>query len=163
MRDLSEGTSDFDAAQVIQLAWSVWPGDPRLVDLLTDLATETDVSTLAACAREVRASGHVALCPLRSLALDGGAALDRRLGAAALGSVLFEDELCTEAFLAISATATEADLEPSLVMLLTHQPSVVPVFVTSAGSNSPNREVLIDLLTNAGADSDEVEALLPTG
>lgn len=163
MRDLSEGISDFDTAQVIQLVWSVWPGDPRLVDLLTDLVTETDVSTLAACAREVRASGHVALCPLRSLALDGGAALDRRLGAAALGSVLFEDELCTEAFLAISATATEADLEPSLVMLLTHQPSVVPVFVTSAGSNSPNREVLIDLLTNAGADSDEVEALLPTG
>lgn len=167
LEELEEGLRDLEGvppvdrvAQLLLLAWPSWSGDPRLTALLEQLRCAGDPAMVLRCARVVRESGHIELCPLRAFSRDSSNPIDHRLAGCALGSLVFGDDELAAEFHELCQQVAEDELESSLVSLLTHAPSTVPTFVSVAAEQGSNRSVLVELLCSHGVEADEVELLL---
>lgn len=160
LNDLGASPEVDRVAQLILLIWPSWAGDPRLIALLEHLRAAADPGIVARCARPVRESGHIELCPLRSYSRDAGNPIEHRIAGCALGSLIFgDDDLATE-FLELCQQVAKHDLESCLVSLLTHAHAAVPTFVSVASTQGSNRPAIVKLLRSHGVEAEEVELLL---
>lgn len=117
-------------------AWPLWPGHPRLTQLVRRVAAVADPQCLLPLAQLVRSTGHQACCPL-TFALTIEAAPVRKLVAAALAAEILEDATATEQFGALAAAVPDHEIELAL-----HQLAIVPTAIAAfvhASASSPAR------------------------
>lgn len=141
-------------------AWPVWPGHPRLCQLLQRHRHELDDHGRTTCARLVREDGRSDLCPLFDVVDDGGVDPVTRTVAAAALAVVFDEEM-SERFVTLVGQVDPADFSDALTRL-DATPAAIPVFLQAAATTPDRCDALARALTRLGADT-EAQLLLDHG
>ncbi len=131
-------------------AWELWPGHPRLLSLLEEARGSLDATDLLTCARLVRLTQPTSKCPVRATAADSQCDPIRRLLAAALSAVVFEDADAVAGFCErVLETPTERFDEA--LFALDMVPDALPAFVEQAATTGERCHDLAVALEELGA------------
>jgi len=153
--DATDATDPKAFMNMFARIWALWPGHPRLIDLIHRVRPFLESVDLIACARLVRESDQIDACPVRATARDNRCDPVERLVAAAISAVVFEDTDAVATFCErVDATpATEFEEAFTGLDLV---PDAIPAFVRQAATSADRCRDLASALTLLGAGEEAI-------